>query len=178
MRRRAGHRIAVAMALVLVCLALPARGASVDDRDFARGPLDLKRLVATKHDATAPLHLTLVTYGWWDARLLDASGSNRIFFQFNPDSTGRPDFTGEVFFRDGVLWMRITERSGAFVRRIRAYHPERNVVRATVPRGLPNPAGQTWLAATERYVTATGPCADGCSDRIPDAGWLKVTPGL
>lgn len=180
MRRSARHRIAVAIALLSVCLALPAWGASVDDHDRARGPLDLKRLVATKRDATAPLHLRLITYGRWDADLLKVSGRNRVFFQFNPDQAGRPDFIGEVFFRDGVLWMRITDRDGDFIRRVRAYHPERDVVRATVPRGLPNPDGQTWLAASERYVTQTGPCADPdpCSDRVPGTGWLRLTPGL
>ena len=158
-------------------LALPASAASIDDPSLARGPLDLKRLVATKHDANAPIHLTVVTYGDWDANLLDVLGSNRIFIQFNPDRRGRPDFIGEVLFRDGVLWLRIANRAGDLVRRVRAYHPDPHVVTATVPRGLPNPDGNAWLAATERYTTTTGPCVETCSDRIPDHGWLKLTPG-
>ena len=167
--------------LIATCIgsvAIPASAASIDDPSLARGPLDLKRLVATKHDATAPIHLAVVTYGDWAANLLDISGSNRIFILFNPDRLGRPDFMGEVRFNDGFLWLRITDRAGDFVRRVRAYHPDPNVVTATVPRGLPNPDGNAWLAATERYRTTTGPCVETCSDRIPDHGWLKLTPGL
>lgn len=178
MQPRLRRSLTIVIAVWIAAMAVPAQGAFVDDPDFARGPLDLKRLVATKHDATAALHLTLTTYGRWDASLLHVSGSNRVFFIFNPDRTGKPDFIGEVRFRDGALWMRITDRNGNFVRRVRVYHPERNVVRARVPRGLPNPDGQTWLAAAERYVTATGPCAETCRDRIPSSGWLKLTPGL
>jgi hypothetical protein len=106
---------------------------------LARGPLDLRRLVATKHDATAPIHLKVITYGDWSANVLDVSGSNRVYILFNPDRRGRPDFTGEVRFHDGVLWLRITDRAGDFVRRVRAYHPDPNAVTVTVPRGLPNP---------------------------------------
>lgn len=170
--------VGVAAAALLALSPVRAHAAFVDDGDFARGPLDLKRLVAVKHDATAPLHLRLVTYGDWDARLLTVAGENRIFFLFDPDKSGSPEFRGEVFFRDGHLWMRIEDADGDFVRRIPVYHPERNIVRATVPRGLPNPDGNSWLAASERYQSATGPCAEACYDRIPDHdGWLKVTPG-
>lgn len=179
-----GHQVrprrwlAVVVAVWVASIALPASAASVDDPPLARGPLDLKRLVAEKHDATAPIHLTLLTYGSWDASLLDVSGSNRIFFDFNPDLSGRPDFIGEVRFRDGLLWVRITNRRGDFIRRVRAYHPERDVLRTTIPRGLPNPDGHAWLAAREEYRTATGPCAATCSDRIPNNNrWLKLTPG-
>jgi hypothetical protein len=177
-RPRTRRWLAVVIAVWIGSAALPASAAFVDDPPYARGPLDLKRLTATKHDATAPIHLTLLTYGSWDASLLDVSGSNRIFFLFNPDRNERPGFIGEVLFRDGVLWMRITDRSGDFIRRVRAYHPENDTVRVTVPRGLPNPDGNAWLAAIEEYKTATGPCATTCRDRIPDNRWLKLTPGL
>jgi hypothetical protein len=92
-------------AILVMCvgsLALPASAASIDDPPLARGPLDLRRLVATKHDATAPIHVTVVTYGEWNANLLNISGSKRIFVLFNPDRLGRPDYTGEVRFNDGV----------------------------------------------------------------------------
>jgi len=121
---------------------------------------------------------SLADYGSWDASLLDVSGSNRIFFDFNPDRSGKPDFIGEVRFHDGLLWVRLTNRQGDFIRRVRAYHPEGDVLRTTIPRGLPNPDGNAWLAAREEYKTATGPCARGCADRIPSgSGWLKLTPG-
>jgi len=176
-RPRTRRWLAVVLATCIGSVALSASAASIDDPSHARGPLDLKRLVATKHDANAPIHLTLVTYGDWAANLLDVSGSNRIFFLFNPDRRGRADFTGEVRFHDGSLWLRITDGSGEVVGRVRAYHPDPSVVRATVPRGVPNPDGNAWLAASERYTTATGPCVVTCSDRIPDRGWLKLTPG-
>ena len=178
-QRRARSRsiLAVLIAAWIGATALPASAAWVDDPPYARGPLDLKRLTATKHDAGAPIHLTLVTYGNWDASLLDVSGSNRIFFDFNPDRSGRPDYIGEVRFQDGVLWVRLTDRGGDFIRRVRAYHPDGDVVRTTIPQGLPNPDGNAWIAAREEYRTATGPCADGCADRIPGSGWLKLTPG-
>jgi hypothetical protein len=162
---------------VLLSLTAPARAASVDDPDLARGPLDLRRMVATKHDATAPLHLKLFTYGKWKARLLDVSGRSRLMFLFNSDRTGGVDFVGEIFFRNGGLVMKITTRGGAFVRRVKVLHPRRNVVKTTVPRGLPNPDGNVWLAGAEVYRSSIGPCSTSCRDRIPTKGWLKVTPG-
>jgi len=176
---RIRRSLTAVVAFAIAAVALPAQAAFVDDPPFAQGPLDLKRLVATKHDATAPIHLTLVTYEGWDASILDVSGSNRIFVFFNPDRSARQDFIGEIFRRDGVLWMRITNRSGDFVQRVRAFHPEDNIVKATVPRGLPNPDGHAWLAAAEEWFTAGGACSgDPCRDRVPDHGWLKLTPGL
>jgi hypothetical protein len=44
-----------------------------------------------------------------------------------------------------------------------------------VPHGLPNPDGHSWLAAGEDWYS-DGRCADGCHDRAPGTGWLKVTP--
>jgi hypothetical protein len=164
-------------ALAIVALMLPAHAAVIDDPAFARGPLDLRRLQADKHDAGAPIHLKILTYGAWRARLLDVHGPNRIYVLFNPDRTADADFIGEIFFRDGALWMRVERRNGTFVRLIRAYHPTRYSVRATIPRGLPNPDGHSWLAATEEYTTPDGPCSQTCQDRIPDQGWLKLTPG-
>ena len=102
---------------------------------------------------------------------------NRIFILFNPDRLREADYIGEIFFREGHLLMRVTRPNGTFVRLIRAYHPTGHVVRVTIPRGLPNPDGHAWLAATERFRTADGPCAATCQDRIPDGGWLKLTPG-
>ena len=158
-------------------MAVPAHAAFVDDPAFARGPLDLKRLVANKHSAGSPIHLSIVTYGTWKAKLLDIDGANRIHVLFNPDRQGGADFIGEIFYRDGALRMRITRANGTFVRLLRAYHPTGHTVRVTVPRGLPNPDGHSWLAATEDYRTPDGPCAETCHDRIPDDGWLKLTPG-
>jgi hypothetical protein len=172
------RRFATALvALAIAALALPAQAAVIDDPAFARGPLDLKRMQADKHDAGAPIHLTIVTYGRWRARLLDVDGPNRISVLFNTDRTAGADFIGEIFFRDGDLWMRVERRDGAFVRTIRVYHPTRSSVRVTIPRGLPNPDGNSWLAATEKYWKPTGPCSQTCHDRIPNRGWLKLTPG-
>jgi hypothetical protein len=165
------------VALVIAAMALPAQAAAIDDPAFARGPLDLRRLRADKHDAGAPIDLTILTYGKWRARLLDVDGPNRISVLFNTDRTAGADFIGEIFFRDGDLWMRVERRDGTFVRTIRAYHPTRSSVHATIPRGLPNPDGHSWLAATEEYTTPSGPCSQTCQDRIPDSGWLKLTPG-
>jgi hypothetical protein len=170
--------VALLAALVLAAGAAPARAATIDDPDLAYGPLDLKRLEATKHDAGAELHLRLVTYGSWRASLLDAAGPNRLSFLLNTNRRGGPDFVGVVSFHDGRLWMRITNAAGAFVRRVRVSHPTPTTIRATVPRGLPNPDGNIWLAATETYRTPTGHCSMTCVDRIPNSGWLKLTPGL
>jgi hypothetical protein len=160
----------------LLSLAIPARATTIDDPNLARGPLDLRRLVATKHDATAPLHLTLYTYGHWKPRLLDVSGRSRLFFLFNTNSKHGEEFTGEIFFRGGHMIMRVTSRAGAFVRKLPVFHPRPDMARTTVPRGLPNPDGNSWLAAAEVYHPASGPCASGCRDRIPTEGWLKVVP--
>jgi hypothetical protein len=173
-----GRRLLAAAAVASLAIsALHAHAAFVDDPAQARGPLDLKRLVANKHDAGAPLHLSIVTYGNWRARLLDQDGPNRIFVLFNPDRREDEDFVGEILFRDGRLWMRVTRANGTFVRWVRANHPTQSIVRVTVPRGLPNPDGHSWLAAREEFKTASGDCAEICRDRIPDGGWLKVTPG-
>jgi hypothetical protein len=175
--KRFRRSVAAIAALAIVALMLPAQAASVDDPAYARGPLDLRRLQAEKHDAGAPIHLTILTYGAWRARLLDVDGPNRIYLLFNTDRTAGADFIGEIFFRDGYLWMRVERRDGTFVRRIRVYHPTRSSVRATIPRGLPNPDGNSWLAASEMYWTPTGPCSQTCHDRVPNHGWLKLTPG-
>jgi hypothetical protein len=172
-----GRLTAASAIVVLLLTAAPAWAASVDDPDNARGPLDLKRLVANKHDATAPLRVRLVTYGTWPASLLAEDGQSRLNLLFNSDHTGRVDFIGEVFFRDGRLLMRIETRAGQFVRRVRVKHPTGSSITARIPHGLPNPDGNAWLAASERYQSETGFCVSICKDRIPGKGWLKVTPG-
>jgi hypothetical protein len=164
----------VTAALVMVA-AVPAHAATIEDRDLARGTLNLKRLVATKHDATAPLHLWLITYHDWSASLL--VGEDRIRFLLNTDREGRYDFIGVVGYRDGRLVIRISTRQGRFIRTVRVTHPTPDSIRATIPHGVPNPDGNVWLAADERYVGPVDGCASGCHDRIPNTGWLKVTPG-
>jgi hypothetical protein len=176
-RKRLRRPLTAVIALALAAVALPAHAAFVDDPAQARGPLDLRRLVANKHDATAPIHLSIVTYGSWRARLLDQDGPNRLFVLFNPYRTEDEAFIGEIMFRDERLWMRVTRRNGTFIRWIPAHHPTGSIVRVTVPRGLPNPDGHSWLAAKEQFTTAAGDCAETCRDRIPDGGWLKLTPG-
>lgn len=156
-------------------VAGPAGAAMVDDRDLARGTLDLKRLVATKHDATAPLRLRLITYHDWPASLL--VGENRIRFLLNTDREGRYDYIGVVTYRDGRLEMRISTRQGRSIRIVRVSHPTPDSIRATIPHGVPNPDGNVWLAADERYRGEVDGCLSGCRDRIPNTGWLKVTPG-
>jgi hypothetical protein len=170
--------IAALVAVVFLSLGGLAHAASIGDPNTARGPLDLKRLVGTKHDANDPLEIKVVTYGKWPASLLDVSGSSRIFLLFNTDRAGRYDFKGEIFHRDGRLMMRLRTRDGQFVRRVLVRHPTRDTIKTRIPRGLPNPDGNVWIAAEERYVSETGECASGCDDRIPGKGWLKVTPGL
>lgn len=163
-------------AAILLSIAAPARAVSIDDPNLARGPLDLKRLVATKHDATAPLHIKLFTYGRWDASVLDVSGRSRLFLLFNTNSKHGEEFLGEIFRRHGRLVMKVTTRAGAFVRKLRVFHPRPDMVKTTIPRGLPNPDGNAWIAAAEVYHPMVGACASGCRDRIPTDGWLKVTP--
>ena len=122
-------------------------------------------MAATKHSAGGPIHISLVTYGTWEAALLHVDGPNRIYMYVQPRPGGDAD-------------MRIAKPDGTFVRVIRAYHPTGHLVRLTVPRGLPNPDGHSWLAAREEYTSVGGECADTCRDRIPDDdGWLKLTPG-
>jgi hypothetical protein len=168
---------AIVMIAGVLAAAGPADAAQVQDRNLARGPLDLKLLEATKHDAGAPLHLRLVTYQGWHASIVDASGRNRFFYFFNSDRTGGADFIGEVFRApNGHLVMRITNSDGQFLKRVRAYHPNPRTLKVTVPRGLPNPDGNVWLAGLERYWGTTV-CTNGCHDRIPNKGWMKLTPG-
>jgi hypothetical protein len=175
---RLRRSLATLTVVLITAVAFPAQAAFVEDADHAKGPLDLKRFAANKHSARGPIRISIVTYGTWEAKLLDVDGPNRIYVLFNPDREGDADFIGEIFFRDGGLHMRVTRPNGTFVRLIRAYHPTGHIVRVTVPRGMPNPDGHSWLAAREEYTTVGGECADTCRDRIPDDdGWLKLTPG-
>src|SRR3990172_7147048 len=124
--------------LVLATVAAsptPGLAASVEDSNQARGPLDLRRLAGSKHDATAPLHVRLTTYGRWPAKLLDADGPNRLFLLFQANHDGNAEFIGEIRFLNGRLSMRVTRRSGTFVRRLPVRHPTRDEVRMTLPRG-------------------------------------------
>jgi hypothetical protein len=105
--------------------------------------------------------------------LLDVSGSNRIYVLLDPDRKGRPDFTGEVLFRGGFLWLSISDRSGDFVRRVRAYHPERNIMKAVVSRGLPNP---TTMPGLPRPSDTRRPRDRALRPAATD-GWLELTPG-
>jgi hypothetical protein len=160
-------------------LSIPARAATLHDPPHAKGPLDIEWLVADKHDANAPLHLKIVTYGRWKSRLLEVDGPNRLFVLFNPDRADREQFVGEIFFRDGDLRMRVERTNGDFVRSLQVFHPRADTVTMVIPRGLPNPDGQTWLAAEMKYRSDMGPCSTRtCHDRAPDTGWLKLTPGL
>jgi len=170
--------LTITAAFVVVTLAMPAaRAATVDDPNNARGPLDLRRLVATKHDAKAPLKIRITTYGTWSQRLLDASGANRLRVLFNTGRSRGAEYVGEIAFRNGHLSMTVRRANGAFVRRLRVRHPDGDRVAVTVPRGLPNPDGNLHLAASMTYRAATGICASTCGDRVPNVGWLKVTPG-
>ena len=176
-RARSMRWLVVAITAIVAAVAQPAAAASLLDPPYARGPLDLKRLIANKHDAGAPLHVRVVTYESWPASTLDVAGQNRIFVSFNPDHQGGREYVGEVLFKEGRLWMRIEDRAGTFVRRVSVSHPAGDVITVTIPKGLPNPNGHSWVAASEHWVTVTGPCAEVCRDRIPGSGWLKVTPG-
>ena len=114
-RGRANRWPVVVIAAIVASFAQPAAAASIDAPPHARGPLDLKRLVATKHDAGAPLRVPVVTWETWPANTLDVAGGNRIFILFNSDHEGRWEYRGEVLFRDGDLWLRIEDRAGTFV---------------------------------------------------------------
>jgi hypothetical protein len=172
-----GRIVAALVSLAVVLVMGPANAASVDDPNLAHGPLDLRRLTAHKHDATAPMRLTLVTYGSWRPKLLDASGDNRLFFLFNANGTGGVDYIGTVAFRHHRLSMVIRTGGGSFVRKVRVRHPTHNSIKTTVPRGLPNPDGNVWLAAGMQYRGGSD-CTHLCHDRIPGKGWMKLTPGL
>ena len=173
-RARSTRWLLVAIAAIVTSIAQPAAAASLDDPPYARGPLDLKRLVAFKHDAGAPLHVTVVTYGTWPANTR-RQRSEPDLHHLQSRSRGRTRVHGRGLLPDGNLWMRIEDRAGAFVRRVEVRHPEGDVIRVTIPAGLPNPNGHAWIAVAEHWVTETGPCADICRDRVPGSGWLKVT---
>ena len=49
-RKRLRRSLTAVVALAIAAVALPAQAAFVDDPAFAQGPLDLKRLVANKHE--------------------------------------------------------------------------------------------------------------------------------
>ena len=160
-RARSTRWLLVAIAAIVTSIAQPAAAASLDDLPHARGPLDLKRLVAFKHDAAAPLHVTVVTYGTWPANT-DASGRNRIFIIFNPDHEGEREYTGEVFFRTGTCGCVSRTAPGRLYGASRFGIPRETRSGSRIPAGLPNPNGHAWIAVAEHWVTETGPRADIC----------------
>jgi hypothetical protein len=151
----------------------PASGEAASDPNDVAGRLDLRRLVLLKADASAPLRITVRTWGGWPARILAGSGENRLFVDLDVDQDGAADVRARVLRSGGRLVVRLI-RSGEVVRRLSATHPSARRVRFTVPAGAPgNPSGPVAAAARTRF--RNGGACDPCADRGPDAGWVTVT---
>jgi hypothetical protein len=171
-------RAVVVLALVVagsVFPSVPSSSEAASDPDDVGGRLDLRRLVALKDDASAPLRITVTTWGSWTASVLARSGPNRLFVDLDTDLDGSADVRARITRSGGRLVVQLL-RSGQVVRQLTAAHPTTHRVRFTVPAGAPgNPAGSIAAAARSRFRNDAG--CDPCSDRGPDSGWVTVQPG-
>jgi hypothetical protein len=172
MRGRAFGTITLVAGLVMA-LATPAGATQIGDPNDVAGKLDLKTLIGTKAGASAPLHITIVTYGDWRKRLLRESAHNRIFVLFNTDSDTSPEFVGTISESGGALHMVITG-SGSSFEPLPVHHPNGHTITTVVPGSSPpNPDGNVRIAARSRFRNQTT-CSTVCKDRIPNGGWLTI----
>lgn len=172
MRGRALGTITIAAALVLG-LSAPAGASQIGDPNDVVGKLDLKTLTGTKASTSAPLHITIVTYGNWKARVLRASTHNRIFVLFNTNSDPAVEYVGTIVRSGGALHMDI-EGSGSTFEPLPVQHPNGHTITTIVPGSSPpNPDGNVRIAARSRFRNQTS-CSTVCRDRAPNSGWLTV----
>jgi hypothetical protein len=172
MRGRALGTITLVAAL-LMGLAAPAGAATTTDPNDVAGKLDLRTLTGTKASTSAPLHITIVTYGNWKARVLRASTHNRIFVLFNTDSDPPPEYVGTIVRSGGALHMDITG-SGSSFEPLPVHHPDGHTITTVVPGSSPpNPDGNVRIATRSRFGDQSS-CSTPCKDRAPNGGWLTV----
>jgi len=172
-RLRTQMLVASLATLAVLLAAAPAGATQASDPEDVSGKLDLKQITATKADATAPLHITIVTYENWKKKALSDSGHNRVFVLFNTDSDSKAEYVGEIYESGGNLVMVITGSGSAF-EPLPVRHPNGHTLKTVVPGSSPpNPDGNVGVAAKSRYTDA-GDCATACKDRAPNGGWLTV----
>ena len=176
-RPRTRRWAALAIAMTIASLALPASAATILDPSMARGPLDLQ--AADGHEArrgrAAPRHDRDVgAVAREHARPLGPEPDLRPL-QHEPPRRVR------IHRGDPLQRRRARDADRGPGRPLRPRRPRLPPVgghgQDDDPAGLPNPNGHSWIAAAEQWVTETGFCAQVCDDRIPGQGWLKVTPG-
>lgn len=161
--------------LALVLLALPAGAAQVTDPDDVGGKLDLATVTARKADALAPLKIRITTYESWAARLLRASGRNRVVVLFNVDPDPKKEYRGVIEYVDGDLVMLISGQGSSF-EPLPVRHPDGRTLRTVVPgESPPNPDTQVRIAVRSSFFD-DGDCVEGCRDRAPNGGWVIASP--
>ncbi len=175
---RSRSALALVPLLALVLLAPPVGAASVTDPDDVGGKLDLATVSARKADALAPLKIRITTYESWAARLLRASGRNRVVVLFNVDTDPQKEYRGVIVYVEGDLVMLISGQGSSF-EPLPVRHPNGHTLRTVVPGESPpnpdNPDTPVRIAVRSRSFDE-GDCVEGCRDRAPNGGWVAASP--
>lgn len=172
---RSRSAVALVLLLTLQLLTPAAVAATVADPDDVGGKLDLATVTARKADALAPLRIRITTYESWAARVLRASGPNRVVVLFNVDADPEKEYRGVILRIGGDLVMLISGEGSTF-EPLPVRHPNGHTLRTVVPGGPPpNPEGPVRIAARSRFFDEAD-CADGCLDRAPNGGWVVGSP--
>jgi hypothetical protein len=165
--------------VILVCQALPASATTktATDPNDVPGKLDLYRLHLAKKTSTAPLHITVKTYGPWAKRVL-RDNVNKLIVYLDVDRNGSSDYHARIKkFGDKLLVF--IAGSGSTFEPLPAHKPDRRTVTFAIPgNSPPNPNGtQLPQARAYSYFIESLPCDPGsggspCVDRAPNSGWL------
>ncbi len=179
-RRTSRHAIVgVVLTLALVAvwgLIVGATAAATRDPNDVGGPLDIRSVGGDKEALSAPLTVTVRTWGTWSRRLLRENGPNRLFVRFDVDGDERADATARVMRSGGRLTVELENDDGSLTT-LPASRPSRSTITLVVPDGAEaNPSGEVGIAATTRS-SAGAACDPVCRDRSPDEGFDLVVPG-
>jgi len=171
-------RITLICALVLGVLAaaaIPAAAESVADPNDVAGRLDLHLLSGTKAHKKSSLRITLTTYQALHGPSIARRKPNRLFILFNVDRDRRNEYRGRITGGRAGFGMDISGQ-GSHFETIAVHHPDATTLAMTVPGNFAaNPSGRVEIAARSKFFGG-GSCSRSCRDRVPDVGWLTVTP--
>ena len=173
MRPTRGLLGTLAVAVILAGQAVPASAATATDPNDVSGRLDLSRLHFAKKTATAPLHITVKTYGTWAKSVLGVN-ANKLIVYLDVDHNGHSDFHARIK-KVGDKLLAFIAGSGSSFEPLPAHKPDGRTVTFTIPGGVaPNPNGTPPKMQATSVFTGSAGCTTGspCVDRAPNSGWL------
>ena len=157
--------------IALIAVLLTVGTTIATDRNDVAGKLDLKSMTAVR-DGTV-IRLTIGTWDRWSPKLLagngPSQGSKRLTVLYDVDGDGKADYRGRIVYNGGRLALWLSGRGSNF-EPVRVTRPTRSSVAFTHPTDVMlTSKTQTILLA----FTSKG-CARGCTDRMPNRGWIPV----